>query len=92
MGIGGREARAGTLAPRCARPAGLLVRAAGQDPAALARTIAAAALDIATDAHHARDYETAICAACLAVDAIAAAAPAQHAGQIWPARAGTSHG
>jgi hypothetical protein len=74
----GREARTGTLASRSARPPDLLMTAAGKDPAGLARKIAAAALDIATDAHRARDYETATRAARLAIDAIAATARAQH--------------
>lgn len=60
MASGGREARTGLLAPQCARSADLLVRATGQNRAGLARTLAAAALDIATDAHGAGDYEAAM--------------------------------
>lgn len=74
------ERGSSTHEPGFTRPAaGPLLGAAGQDPAKLARGIAAAALDIATDAHRARDYATAISAACIAVDSIAAIAQAQRA-------------
>jgi hypothetical protein len=74
---GGRAPRSGPSAPWCARLADLPVTATGQNPAELAR-IAAAALDIATGPHRAHDYEAAIRAAHLAVDALTATARARH--------------
>jgi hypothetical protein len=81
-----REARPGAPAPRCAGPpAGVPAAAAGRNPAARPRAIAAAALDIATDAHRALDYEVAMWAACLALDAITATIQAQDAARPgWP--------
>jgi hypothetical protein len=40
----------------------------------------AAALNAAAEAHHARDYETAMHAACVAVDAMTVIARAHHPG------------
>jgi hypothetical protein len=81
---GGRAARTGTPGPRCAGLADPPAAGTEDNPAELAR-IAAAALDIATDAHHARDYEAAIRAAFLAIDAIAAIARTRPDDQDRPA-------
>jgi hypothetical protein len=68
-------------APRHAWPADQAATVGGQDPGGLTHHIAAAALDAAAEAHLGRDYETAILAACIAVDALAGV---QHSGRSWP--------
>lgn len=67
-GTHGRDTATNT--PAYPWAAGQALTAAVQNPASRARNAAAAALDAAAEAHHARDYETAMHAACAAVDAM----------------------
>jgi len=75
----GRHVRdTGTATLACPWAAGQALTAAGQESAGLARNAVGAALDAAAEAHHARDYETAMHAACVAVDAMTVIARAHH--------------
>lgn len=81
MATRGRPVRdTGTNTPAYPWAAGQALTATGQNPASLARNAVAAALNAAAEAHHARDYETAMHAACVAVDAMTVIAHAHHPG------------